>query len=279
MNPKKLIELAAALPALNGTTPIIVPGGRDDRGGNLKITAYPQKRKRFTVAASHLSTGAKIGGISGAVLGAGFGATSAKIVNKAIGEKGGVVESALRTGRTGLLAGLGLGALIGGAIKKSNERIEKDKAAKRSKLFRQLHEVNQYERQTFGITLLGIPAADFEVAEQALTDKLGRVLSKAPGMPSPQIKAPLPAPLAKYRPNPNPNPNAPTGIPIGSGEWVDTTKIAADTKQPSLQDILAFLKKRNMKQVPLPRSQGGRGWFPERGDIRDFASRLVDIEL
>jgi hypothetical protein len=290
MNPSKLIEFAASLPVLNGTTPIIVPGGRDDRGGKLKITAYPQKkRKRFTTEASHLSTGAKIGGVSGAVLGAGFGAASAKIVNKAVGEKGGVVESALRTGRTGLITGIGLGALIGGAIKKSNERIAREKAMKRSKLFRQLHEVNEYERQQFGVTLLGIPEADFKLAEEKLTDTLGRALAK--NLPGPaksaQVRAPLPGPLRKYASLPNnplasPSvlPNPPTGAPLGAGEWVDTTKLPSNAAaQPGLQDILAYLKKRNMKQVPIARSKGGRGWFPERGDIHDFAARLVDIGL
>lgn len=281
------LESTVTFFGVNGLTPVIAPGGRDDKGGQAKVTAYPQKkRKRYLIDTSHLGTGAKVGGVTGAIAGATLGGTTAHVLNKALQSKGilptaAVVSSAARGARTGGIAGLGLGALIGGAIRKSQERIDREKLQKRSKLFRQLHEINQYERQVFGITLLGIPSADFEAAEKALTDKLGRVLSKAPGAPLPsvQVRAPLPGPLAKYPVNRAPNINAPAPA-FPTGEWVDTTKTPANAAaQPSLQDILAHLKKRNSKLVPLPRSKGGTGWFPERGDIRDFAARLVDIEI
>lgn len=132
-----------------------------------------------------------------------------------------------------------------------------------------------FEEQKFGVILLGLPTSDFfQRAEQLLTDRLGRKLAKNALAPSSQIKKALPGPLAKYPSLPNPNPNAAaaeaaTAPASKFGEWTDT---AATTPKPGdgLESILAYLKKRNRKQVPIARSQGGRGWFPERGDIRDY---------
>lgn len=254
-----IVELAALL---NGLTPIIVPGGRDDRGGQLKVTAYPQKkRKRYLTETSHIATGAKAGALSGVVAGAALGGTTAHILNKAVRSEGVlaktvVASSALRGARTGGIAGLGLGALIGGAIKKSNEKIEQEKAAKKKKLFRHLHDLDQYEREQFGVVLLGLPS-DYEAADKLLTGRLGRALAKNLPAKSAQVRAPLPGPLVKYHTAPNPNPSAPS-VP------------SEDDPGPRLTDILDYLKKKNKPSVSLPRSKGGRGWFPERGDIRDF---------
>lgn len=116
-----------------------------------------------------------------------------------------------------------------------------------------------FEAQRFGVILLGLESDFFRRAEQTLADKLGKKIAKN-SLVSPQVKTALPMPVEKYPSNPNPNPNA-----SGPG--------------PDLKSILAHLKDRNKRSVLLPRSQGGRGWFPERGDIRDFAAKLVDTKL
>jgi hypothetical protein len=97
-----------------------------------------------------------------------------------------------------------------------------------------------------------------------------RPIAKGFFRPMTQERKALPAPLVRHPMSPNPNPNASAAMPPPNPEEVG-----------SLPRILDYLKKRNAPtprpRKALRRSQGARGWFPERGDIRDFAALLPDV--
>jgi hypothetical protein len=106
----------------------------------------------------------------------------------------------------------------------------------------------------------GIPGGQFQKkawtdAEKLLAERLGRAV------PHTQERVGLIAAPTKYRTSPNPNPNAPGPSLAGPNGILD---YLAKKNAPSRPGMI---RRGSPPVARRPRSQGGTGWFPERGDM------------